>query len=350
MAQKQLNLFHFDDLIYDLEYVPLEELRSCVGDIDWVKSHSKKINLMSRDVIAFFEKQNNLTVERCPQYYCSPYWGEATKNYKWRYMIVGVKERRFLVFLRLVGIMYDQQYFSLSYEILSSDGNKDKIEDVTKAVCNLPCIKSVETISDKNNEECVHVNYYCDKKNALSMNKNRRNKYKRSLSLFDYGLRVMLVNNANFEDFEKKAEMLYGTFIKKRFSFNVNSARNMLKMAIDNPNDCYVYGFYINDVLIGTQMACNDFMNSISVHFAKDITSFDVESISEYVGVDRVIAQRIKNFFGTYEECFLKEKFLVEKEYDAVFVDGYRIENSSSMSIHKNGFYPKKVSYKIIKV
>ena len=320
------------------------------GTIEALKHLSHRIDLNAKPVFDYFFEKNNIAVDRMPQYYCSPYWGEATKNYKWRYMIVGVGERRFLVFLRLVGIMYNQRHFSLSYEILSSDGKECGIDDVTKAICNLPCVKSVEKISDKNDKECANVNYYCDKDNALLMNKNCRNKYRRSLSLLDCGLRVISVNNANFVDFKKKAETLYDTFTKKRFPFDVNSARNMLKMAISNPNDCYVYGFYINDVLIGVQMACNDFMKNISVHFAKDITSFDVESISEYVGVDRVIAQRIKNFFGTYEECFLKEKFLVEKEYDAIFVDGYFADNPSSMIIHKESFYPKKVIYKIIKV
>lgn len=316
---------------------------------EWLKSASHKITLGAKRIFDVFFKANNVQPSEMPQYYCSPYWCDATSNFKWRFMIVSTDNDYFLVFLRLVGIMYHQQYFSISYNVLSLKGFKHAAWMVRETIKTMNVVKSVETVYDGTIEDCTNVNYYCDRENVGVMNKNRRNKYRRALALRDSGLTVRRFSLKEKKEALADTSALYDVFQSGRFGFNRRSADKLLVTALNDASS-HVYGFYYNNVLVGVQMATNDFLRCVYIHFAKDITALDVETIAKYVGCDVTMAQRLKNFLGTFEEEYVKEDILVNKHYDALFVDGFIADNPDPMIMHKRGFYPKQVFYKIEKL
>lgn len=330
--------------------VSVDELVMAKNDTnEWLKSASHRITLDAKRIFNAFFEANRVQPSLMPQYYCSPYWCDATSNFKWRFMVVSKGTDYFLVFLRLVGIMYHQQYFSLSYDVLSLKGLKFSAWMVRETLKTMNVVKSVETVYDGTIDDCTNVNYYCDRESVGVMNKNRRNKYRRALALRDVGLTVR-----RFSLREKKGALadtaaLYDVFQSGRFAFNRRSADKLLVTAL-NDSSCIVYGFYFNNVLVGVQMATNDFLRCVYIHFAKDVTALDVATIARYVCCDAATAQRLKNFLGTFEEEYVKEDILVKGNYDALFVDGFIADNPDPMIMHKRGFYPKQVFYKIEKL
>ena len=344
----------FDDM--DLEWqitslsVDSENLvRPSNDNNEWLKDVSHKINLAAKPIFDQFFDANDVQPSEMPQYYCSPFWGDATGNFKWRFMIVGCGDDYFLVFLRLVGIMYHQQYFSVSYNVLSLKGDKRAANALLETIGRMNSIKSIEKVYEGTIDDCDNVNYYCDRESVGVLNKNRRNKYRRALALRDVGLTVRRFTLKEKNNALADTSALYEVFKKERFDFNVRAANKLLTTAL-SVGGCCAYGFYFNDVLVGVQIVTNDFRRCAYIHFAKDVTSLSVECIAKYVGVDAVLAQKLKNFLGTFEEEYLKENILVNEHYDALFVDGFHSENPNAMVMHKQGFYPKQVFYKITKV
>lgn len=313
---------------------------------DALKRLSRKIDVDAKPVFDYFFDRNSVPVREMPQYYCSPFWAGATGNFKWRYTVIAYRGAFFLVFLRLVGIMYHQQYFSLPYRVLSSDGSAADALYVQQTICDMDSVKTVERIVDTDVANADNANFYAERDDVGVMTHNRRNKYRRALALRDMGVEIVRFAYSDVQRALEDSARLYEEFRVHRFGFNGRSAHNLLVTAIGR-DDCLVYGFYFHDRLVGIQIATCDFRRCVYVHFAKDITALPLDVIQDYASANEDEARRLKNFLGTLEEETLKEEILFNEHYDALFVDGFIADNPDPMVRHKSGFYPKCIYYKI---
>ena len=315
-----------------------------------LKKLSRKIDLDAKPIFDYFFEKHLIPVNEMPQYYCSPFWAGATGNFKWRYTIIVNEGTFFLVFLRLVGIMYHQQYFSLPYRILSSDCSASSVIPVVGVLRQMSCIKTYERISlDTDLKNCDNANFYVERADVGVMTHNRRNKYRRAMTLCSMGVEIIHYERQDMARAAMDAGRLYEEFRSHRFAFNARSAQNLLVMAL-NRRDCFVYGFYFRERLIGIQIATCDFRRCVYVHFAKDITALPLDVIRTYADASEDEARRLKNFLGTLEEETLKTQILVNYNYDALFVDGFIADNPDPMVTHKSGYYPKQILYKIERI
>lgn len=303
---------------------------------EWLKNHTSKINLKSKHIIDFYLWKNNTTIDKIPQYHCSPYWGEYTSNWKMRYMVIVDGDVEYLVLFRVIGVMTNSMYFGVSYHILRNDGNKDT-ENVYNILKSFSCIKSFEYIV--NDDNYTNVNFYTDKDEIENRSRNFRKKINKANNTFEGKI---VVFNKPTKTLLQDVKVFCDNFDKNRFKFNKKVLLKSVDIAIKE--EAPIYSFYINDKLIGINVICSDFLNVCACHCGKDISGFDKEFIStEYCNGDTKFAQSIKNLLGRYIDHTVSNDCL--KTYDALFIDGYRGDNRKGMMSHKINVTSKYIKY-----
>lgn len=307
---------------------------------DALKRLSRKIDLDAKQVFDYFFERNAVPVSEMPQYYCSPIWNSAYNSYKWRYMVVVYNGVFFLVFLRIVGVMYHQQYFSLSYRVLSSSGNRRETLAVEKTLCSLKSIKSFETIVDEDDWDCI--NFYND-----TMPTANNWKVNHANALVGIGLNATVHIGNIPSHLLVGIRNLYEFVRKEHFDFNISRQdkymNTVLKLGVTP-----VFVFTFNGKVVGIKIVSNDFSNVVYIHSAKDVSSLSIETIAlNYACGDVNVARDLKRFLGTYEERFVNDYLLNKMGFCAVFNDGLIDKAEKGLYEHKAEHYKKTIRYKI---
>lgn len=310
-------------------------------DIEYIKSISRKIDMDAKPVFDYFFGINNIPVERYPQYYCSPIWNAAYNNYKWRYIIIAHNDCKYLVMLRIVGVMYHEQYVALSYDVLSDTPTKADINSIIGFLRKIQCIKKVETIT--NGDDWDAVNFY-----NTELPKVKNYKKKKVEILKTIGVYVAVINCVPSNEMLHNIDGLYNWFEMIRFKFN-RKRQDKYMYLLRSLNTPFFVSYYKGRV-IGVKFASNDFGNSIYCHASKNISPFSVEKISEYTKErDLNKCLLIKKYLGVFEEQEMNRYFL-ESGYDAVFNDGIITKSENGLFEHKKEHYKNMIKYKLIDI
>ena len=328
-----------------------ETINSCAIDIskircdfnnvcdskEYLKSISKKIDISVKPIFDFFFEINNIPIERYPQYYCSPIWNECYNNYKWRYIIINDGVCNYLVFLRIVGIMYHDQYFTLSYDILSDEPQKSNIKNLIEIFKKNPCIKKAEVIV--NGDDWDNINFYNTQTPQTTKYKNKK------ISLL-YNIGVDAIKLKKIPNhFSNKLEKMYEVFKKERFDFDKKRQDKYMRLV---EKTGYVFLFTYKNIPIGIKIVSNDFGKTIYIHASKDISGFKLETVSEYIKEnDLNKCKLIKKFLGVLEEQYVNY-CLFNDGYKCVYNDGF--VGDKNLLSHKSEHYKNFIKYKLIDI
>lgn len=335
------NLFGLFDIIKDNAIKSDELFIKNNQNFEWVKKNSKRIDINSKPIFDFFFNVNNIPINEIPQYYTSCYWGQATSNYKLRYMLIEHQDNIFLVMLRIVGIMFHSQYFSISYKVLCNNANISGNKVVIPFFKNFERVKTYEVICTEN-DNWDNCNFYVTK--SYKRKKRQRKHYRHANELLSNGVKIVIVDKTNIKAVSYEANNLYKYFIENRFKFNTKTANRMLDLCINK--DCGIaFAFYYNDKLIGIEILSKDYKNAYFLHCGKNITSFSLEKIVAYTQCDIVIAKKIKDYLGCLSSEYIKDYLFEHYLCDAIFVDG--VHGDKSQLIHKQSWYDNAIYYKI---
>lgn len=318
----------------------------CDGDCfvskEYVKSISRKIDLSAKPVFDYFFDINGVPTEHYPQYYCSPVWNECYNNYKWRYMVVNDGVCNYLVFLRIVGVMYHEQYVALSYDILSDNPQKANIQGIIELLKGMSCIKKAEIVTDW--DDWDNVNFYNTETKKI---KNR--KARNIAAMEDAGVTMHVFYRVIPKDVDDKIRDLYKVFAESRFTFNEKRQRKSVDVALSTGMPVFV--FMYKGKVIGIRVVSNDFGNSVYCHASKNISAFSSEEISKYLEESDIdICAVIHKYLGVLEEQKMNKYLLEEKHYDAVFSDGIIEKSTKGLFEHKREHYANMVRYKLIDI
>lgn len=319
-----------------------KELLLCENqNFEWVKNNSNKIDLNAKVFFDFFFEKNNIDIKQIPQYYTSCYWGYATSNYKLRYMIIEHNNSFFLVLLRIVGIMFHSQYFSITYKVLCDNKNINGNDIIIPLFKNFERVKTYESICTEN-DNWDNCNFYVTKN--YKRKKRQRKHYRHANELLSNGVKVVIVNKCNIKDVTYDANNLYQEFIKRRFKFNTKTANKMLDLCVNK--DCGIaFAFYYNKILIGIEILSKDYKDAYFLHCGKNITSFALEQIVAYTQCDIELAKKIKGYLGCLSSEYIKDYLFGHSLCDAIFVDG--VHGDKAQLIHKQSWYDNAIYYKI---
>lgn len=316
------------------------------NSLEWLKSNTHKITVGSKMIFDYFFKINSVTVDAMPQYHASPYWGEVTNNYKMRFLIIKDKQIYHLVLLRIIGIMYHEQYVCVTYNVLSSNG-KVSTDTIMPLLRNIDCIKKVERIVDKDTD-WDNCNFYCTPENITNISTKRRTQMTRAFKLLDKGVKAVALKSLNSE-LVSQCNDLFGMFVEYRFKFNKKVNAKMVELVSkDNIDTIIVFSY--NNKIIGIQVACNDFLDVASIHVAKDISSFPIDVIAtNYTNNDYELAKEIRNYLGILREEYTKRHCLGVLKFPAVYIDGAHGDKNKYL-IHKRKHYDKCIYYKMVDI
>jgi hypothetical protein len=336
-------LFDLKDFGIDSLSIKSDEIKPQANDsLEYLKGISHKLTIKDKPIIDYFFEINNIPIYRYPQYYCSPIWNDAYNSYKWRYMIINHGGLNYLVFLRIIGVMYHEQYVALSYDILCENPEKADIPSVVNILKTIDCIKKMETITD--GDDWDNVNFYNDE--SLRLNNYKRNKVK---YLMDNGIKcVVFYNNVPLSILNGIIE-LYDAFMQNRFKFNIKHLKRYFELSLNKGFPVFV--FMYQDKVIGLRLCSNDFGNAYYIHEAKDISGFPLDVIAlQYTNSDMDFAVEIKKFFGAFTESYPQTYLFDKCGVSGVFYDGIITKKKQGLFEHKNRFYKKMIKYKLVDI
>ena len=239
--------------------------------------------------------------------------------------------------------MYHQQYFSLPYHILSSDGSASSTIPVVGVLKEMSCIKTYERVTY--GDDWDFINFYND-----TMPTANNWKVNRANALVELGLSATAYTERIPSSLFRGIHDLYELVRSEHFDFNVSRQDKYMASVLEQGVTPVIL-FTFLDKVVGVKIVSNDFLNVAYIHSAKDISPLSVETIAKfYTDGDVTVARNLKKFLGTYEERFTNDCLLNNMGFDAVFNDGLIDKTEKGLYEHKAEHYKKTIKYKIEKI
>lgn len=305
-------------------------------------NNSIHIEMAYKDVLSeFYSKVMENNPECMGDYNILPEYGEASKNYRFRFMIFKVEDDYVLVLYKIVDprTASIKNYFTVSYPPISLNGKStDEVVNVLKQYPDIKYIVSFSTEDDFTNN-----NYYNMIENFREMDKSGW-RSKRGVNR----LRDIIRFDTRSEDIPMIEE--YVTDVTREWNklkgktASVRSDLNLIKMA-RKTDSVRVYSFWYKDKIVGFSIGIDIIGKYLGLITTKTVSVGDDEYLANYLGEDDMdLVRYMRKHIGSYVQYAMHKEILQEMGYKAVYY--YGDTRSKTLRIFKMDYFKNRIFYK----
>lgn len=310
----------------------------------WLFDNTLRISMEYWSVIEdLYDRYIDLP-EKMYRYVLSPEWGEASKNFRMRFLIVKIESDYTFVPFKIVDPIGHDRYFSISMEPISYGGIDENVKKVLEYLSKFDCIKYI-AIPELEQKDEVDNNYYNLREDFSKMNKsNWRSKrgVNKLMKLVEFDNHAELL--PGIEDRIKELNAVWDNIKKskdKNFKLSKSTDFNLAKIA-KKSESVYIYGFFYKGNLIGYSIASIIIGKYISLLATKQITG-SYEHLSDFVGEDTEELKVIHKHLSSYMQYMIQRDILKDSDYIAVY--NYGDTKVRGLKDFKNDYYSRRFSY-----
>ena len=276
-------------------------------------------------------------------YTICPEWGEASEDFRMRFIIVKSDRDYSLVILKVV-TPFTENYFRIDYPIISlyNENTSSKVLDVLKMYKD---IHFYSVISEKRDGR--RYNYYNTLEDFKSKMDKSKWKSKKGINKLSKIIDVQYkYDYASLSDIEGKIPNLIKEWNKARpFELSARHDMNLLDM-YKRTDDIEVFTFWYKNVLVAYSIGVRMF-SYIVLLSTKTIAVCGEEKIKIILGndgIDESTIRNIKKHLGAYTQYYLHKILLEDLKYNALFYYG----DSGLKKLHsfKEEYYRNRIDYK----
>lgn len=325
--------------------IAIETLQEKEKTFDTIMELSDKINMNSKDLLEEFFKKSITSPEKMYQYVLNPEWGEASGNYRMRYMVVSIDSDFVLVPLKVMDPMGKGRYFSISMELISNEGKIKNILKVLEVFKLYSCIQFIMLPGNFSGKEVYMNNYFNTLEEFNQMNrsvwksKKGVNKMSNIITLeTDYPVEYAEACVKQVDDLwnaQKKSE--------KKVTLPAKVDITLTKMW-GRYQGMFLYLYFYKGVILGYSLGVTTCEKYISLLSTKSLTQLPLEQLSEYLNEpDLEVVKQIQKFLGAYIQYTIHKDILLDKEYPALYY--YGDVHSKSLQEFKQDYYKRIINY-----
>lgn len=323
--------------------ISLDTLKNSDKSYEFLFKNSTKIDMKSKPILEMFYKKI-ITETTMYQYVLNPEWGEASGNFRMKFIIVNYNNDYILVPFKVIS-MITNRYFSISMEPVSLNNDKQNIIDVLNVLKEFD-IRYVVVIDNNCSDECYMNNYY----NTLEEFNNimDKSKYKSKRGVKKLSEYLTFHNDlyiSNLPDKIKEVDEIWNgkKEIDKKVTLPVKTDVKLAELAYLY-NDITLHTYCYNDIILGYDIVVTTCKDYASVLSAKTLTQLSTEELAEYMNeedLDKV--EYIKTRLGGYMQYMLNKDILKDKGYKALYY--YGDVKSKSLQKFKEIYYKRIINY-----
>ena len=308
--------------------------------------NSIHIQLDVKDVLeAFYKKAMWDYPEKMGDYNICPEYGEASRNYRFRFIVLKTDDDYVLVTFKIVDprTVTIKNYFTVSYPPISYNGKStEKVYDALKMY---PDIKSIVGFSTE--DDFSNNNYYNMLKDFKEMDKSSWRSKRgvnrlRDLIEFD-------VESENIPNIEWHIEKLTNEWNKiKGKTSSVKSDLNLVGLA-RRGDSVKVFSFWYKGVMVGFSIGIVIIDKYIGLITTKTVSIGDDAYLAEYLGEsDMDLVKYMRKHIGSYVQYALHKYCLADNNFEAVYY--YGDTRSKTLRIFKKDYFKNIIYYKRVPV
>ncbi len=270
-------------------------------------------------------------------------YGEASRNYRFRYMIFKTEDDYVLVPLKVIDPRSAEikNYYTISYPPISL--NNKSIRKVIDALKLYPSIKTIEVFCSE--DENTRNNYYNLPRDFSNMDRAKW-KSKRGINKLNKIITVDYHSELYPDIFEKHKSIfdIWCSFRGKKPT--IRTDKGMIELARKDENAC-VITFWYKDKLLGITVGIPIFDDYITIYTQKSLGVCDIEFLKEYLEEDDdSIVEDIRKYLGSYVQYCINKYCFIDKGVKAVYYTGD--QGDSNLRNFKKIYYKNAVYFKRI--
>ena len=274
-------------------------------------------------------------------------YGEASRNYRFRYIILKVGEDYVLVPFKIVDPRTStiKNYFSISYPPISYNMDMGSIKAAVRALKMYPDIKSIEVFCDE--KENNRNNYYNTLDDFKEMDRAKW-KSKRGINKLN---KIITVNYHSelLPDIQERLLSMFDmwcTFKGKKISNKTDIG--MLNLAMKLENSC-VITFWYKDKFLGITIGLPIFKDYITIYTQKSLGISNEEFLRDYLEEnDTEIVSDIRKYLGSFVQYHINRYCLEKKRFKALYYTGD--QGDANLRNFKKIYYKNAVYFKRIPI
>lgn len=314
---------------------------------DTLMLNSEKINMSSKEILEMFYSKYITSPDKMYQYVLNPEWGEASGNYRMRFLIIILEDDYILVPLKVMDPMGKERYFSISMELVSYNSSMENIIKVMRLLQSFDSIKFI-SLSGNFDKEVYMNNFYNTLEEFTQMNRSVW-KSKKGINKMS----KLIVMNSDYypeavPDLIKQVDDLWNAQKKseKKTTLPAKVDISLAKMW-GKSNDMFMYLYFYKDKILGYSIGVTTVENYVSLLSTKSLTQLPIDQLSDYLKeTDESIVKQIQKFLGAFIQYTIHKDILFDKGFDALYY--YGDVHSKSLHEFKQDYYKRVInSYKV---
>lgn len=301
--------------------------------------NSFHIEYQYKDVLEAFYRQAMMDPFKMGDYNICPEYGDVTKNYRFRFMIVRDGEEHILLIFKVVDPRTASipNYFTLGYEPISLEGGS--VLPTMKALQSYESIKSVVVISEEKGS--FNNNYFNMLKDFKEMDKSTwrsKNGVNKLSKLITFSC------DDSLPGIYEGVETITAIWNKvKHEKVPVKYDTRLLDMAMKGDN-IKVFTFWYKDIMVAFSLGIIMLDKFISLETTRTVNIAGDEFLTEYLREsDPEIVKLIRKRLGAFVQYTMSKHCLQDNSYEAVYY--YGDGNEKGLREFKRVFYKNIIFY-----
>lgn len=323
--------------------ISLHSLEESDYSYDTLMQNSNKINMSSKEILETFYCKYITVPEKMYQYTLNPEWGEASSNYRMRFMVVIVDNDYVFVPLKVMDPMGKDRYFSISMELVSYN---DSVENIIRVLNTLKKFDSIKfiAVSGFYDREVYMNNFY----NTIEEFKQMDRSVWKSKKGINKMSKIIDVSTDCIPEeasiYVKQIDDLWNAQKKseKKTTLPVKVDISLAKL-YGKQDDMFLYMYFYKDVPVGYSIGVTTAKKYISLLSTKSLTQLPLEQLSEYLREsDDLIIKQIQKFLGAFIQYTIHKDILQRRKYEALYY--YGDVHSKSLHEFKQDYYKRIIN------
>ena len=303
-------------------------------------NNSYHIETQYKDVLFYFlGKEIEENPSNMGDYTICPEWGDASSDFRMRFIIVKSDNDYSLVVLKVV-TPFTENYLRIDYPIVSIYHN----ETSSKVLRVLKMYKGIHFYSViSENKDGRRYNYYNTLEDFESKMNKSKWKSKKGINKLSKIIDVVSCDDISIDKARGMFDFLFDFWNKsKGESVSSKTERRLLDITY-RIRGGKALTFWYKEILVGIIIASPIYDRFITVYTQKSVGIATIDFLSEYLKSYDVAAD-IQRYLGSYIQYYIHKHFLVDLGYEALFYTGDL--NSKNLKRFKEIYYNNAVCYK----
>lgn len=337
---------------YELDQIAIEYdvLSNSDKTYDFLKENTLKISIDYQDIIYYFNNKAFRELNKTRGYFMSPEWGTASKNFRFRFILIKIDDDYVYVPFKLNTPLYqskESSSFYISGDLISYNDNQASLDKVLALLKQYECIKYMSICSDEDTKWDGHNNYY-NTLESFSENfdksawrsKKGINKLSKIVTFESYDY----YDDRVYYDIEKLCSLWCETKYGPNKKSSVKEDTGLISI-MNKVDTITAFIFRYNDILVGYSIGVRIADDKILLESTKNLCVFDDTVLTNYVNeIQEGDLRNLKKHLGPYMQFTLNKHCL--ETYKGVYYDGdvgVKHLRDFKREYYKNIIYYKKV-------